>query len=62
MGVDFWFTHPDDGHVYLESFTFEDIVDFNIIDKASQVKEHHWGDYARGEKYALRKRFTLKYS
>lgn len=59
MGVDFWFTHPDDGHVYLESFTFEDIVDFNI-DKASQVKGHHWGGYARGAKYALRKRFTLK--
>lgn len=59
-GVDFWFTPSDDGHVHLESLTFEGTVDFNVA-QASQVKEHHWGDYARGAKYALRKRFTLKY-
>lgn len=46
-------------HVHLESKTFEGIVDFEI-DKPSQVREHHWGDYARGAKYALRKRFELK--
>jgi galactokinase/galacturonokinase len=34
-------------------------VDFDI-DAPSQVKEGHWGDYARGAKYALRKRFELK--
>ncbi len=46
-------------HVHLESKTFEGVVDFDI-DKPSQVREHHWGDYARGAKYALRKRFELK--
>ena len=46
-------------HVHLESRTFEGVVDFDI-DKPSQVREHHWGDYARGAKYALRKRFELK--
>ena len=48
-----------ENHVHLESKTFEGIVDFEI-DKPSQVREHHWGDYARGAKYALRKRFELK--
>lgn len=48
-----------DPHVHLESRTFEGVVDFEI-DKPSQVREHHWGDYARGAKYALRKRFELK--
>ena len=46
-------------HVHLESRTFEGMVDFDI-DAPSQVREHHWGDYARGAKYALRKRFELK--
>ena len=45
--------------MHLESRTFEGTVDFDI-DAPSQVKEHHWGDYARGAKYALRKRFELK--
>ena len=60
-GVDLWFspsTQPE-GHVHLESKTFEGIVDFEI-DAPTQVKEGHWGDYARGAKYALRKRFELK--
>ena len=47
------------GHVHLESRSFEGTVDFDI-DAPSQVKEHHWGDYARGAKYALRKRFELR--
>ena len=46
-------------HVHLESRTFEGVVDFDI-DTPSQVKEGNWGDYARGAKYALRKRFELK--
>ena len=65
-GVDLYFdvrSKMDDGrcdpHVHLESRTFEGTVDFDI-DKPSQVREHHWGDYARGAKYALRKRFELK--
>ena len=60
-GVDLWFspsTQPE-GHVHLESKTFEGVVDFEI-DAPTQVKEGHWGDYARGAKYALRKRFELK--
>ena len=57
-GVDLWFDVNGDGHVHLESRTFAGLVDFDI-DKPSQVKEHHWGDYARGAKYALRKRFEL---
>ena len=35
-------------------------MDFDI-DAPSQVKERHWGDYARGAKYALRKRFELSH-
>jgi galactokinase/galacturonokinase len=58
-GVDLWFTPTDDGHVHLESRSFEGEVNFNVRE-ASQVKEGHWGDYARGAKYALRKRFNLK--
>lgn len=70
-GVDLWFNVCDsqrskdegqrswgENHVHLESKTFEGVVDFDI-DAPSQVKEHHWGDYARGAKYALRKRFEL---
>ena len=58
-GVDLWFDVVDSGHVHLESKTFEGVVDFDI-DAPTQVKEGHWGDYARGAKYALRKRFELK--
>ena len=69
-GVDLWFniTNTDctdktdkwpDGHVHLESRTFEGVVDFEI-DGPTQVRERHWGDYARGAKYALKKRFELK--
>lgn len=58
-GVDLWFTPSDDGHVHLESRTFEGTVDFDVT-QASQIREHLWGDYARGAKYAMRKRFTLK--
>lgn len=57
-GVDLWFDINDDGKVHLESLSFEGDVDF-YMDQPSQVKEHHWGDYARGAKYALRKRFVL---
>lgn len=57
-GVDLWFNTTDDGSVRLTSRSFEGSVAFHI-DTPSQVKEHHWGDYARGAKYALRKRFAL---
>ena len=57
-GVDLWFTPSEDGRVHLESQTFEGIVDFDIT-QPTQVKEGNWGDYARGAKYALKKRFHL---
>ena len=57
-GVDLWFDINDNSHVHLESRTFEGLVDFDI-DAPSQVRERHWGDYARGAKYALKKRFEL---
>ena len=58
-GVDLWFDVNDNGHVHLESKTFEGVVDFEI-DAPSQVRERHWGDYARGAKFALKKRFELR--
>ena len=48
-----------ESHVHLESKTFEGVVDFEI-NAPTQVREHHWGDYAWGAKYALMKRFELK--
>lgn len=59
-GVDLWFTPNDDGKVHLESRTFDGVVDFDVT-QGTLVREMHWGDYARGAKYALRKRFALKY-
>jgi len=57
-GVDLWFASNVDSHVHLESKTFEGIVDFEINIK-TQVKEGNWGDYVRGAKYALSKRFEF---
>lgn len=59
-GVDLWFTPNTDGHVHLASRSFDGEVDFDIT-QGTLVKEGHWGDYARGAKYALKKRFALKY-
>ncbi len=59
-GVDLWFDVNDDSKVHLESKTFDGVVDFDIS-QPSQVKEGHWGDYVRGAKYALRKRFNLSH-
>ena len=59
-GVDLWFTPTRDGHVHLESRSFEGVVDFDIAQQ-TQVRAKNWGDYARGAKYALKKRFVLKY-
>ena len=58
-GVDLWFDVREDSVVKLSSKTFEGDVEFHV-NTPSQVKEGHWGDYARGAKYALRKRFELK--
>lgn len=59
-GVDLWFTPNKDGRVHLESMTFEGSVNFDVT-QGTLVREKHWGDYARGAKYALKKRFSLKY-
>lgn len=42
----------------LASLSFDGSVEFDI-DTPSLVKQGNWGDYARGAKYALRKRFNL---
>lgn len=57
-GVDLWFNVRQDSEVTLSSLSFEGAVHIDLA-KRSEVKERHWGDYARGAKYALRKRFEL---
>ena len=57
-GVDLWFNVREDGIVKLSSRSFEGDIEFDIT-RPTQVREHNWGDYARGAKYALRKRFEL---
>lgn len=57
-GVDLWFNVRQDSEVNLSSLSFEGTVHIDLA-KRSEVKERHWGDYARGAKYALRKRFEL---
>ena len=57
-GVDLLFTPTDDGSVSLRSLTFEGDIDFNL-QQPTQMKEGNWGDYARGAKFALKKRFQL---
>ncbi len=58
-GVDLVYTPTDDGSVSLKSLTFEGDIDFSVRIPAL-VKQGNWGDYARGAKFALQKRFTLK--
>ena len=58
-GVDFWFSPADDGMVRLRSLTFSGEVQFPISDPV-RIKQGNWGDYARGAKYALSKRFVLR--
>lgn len=57
-GVDLRFSVRDDAQVNLSSLSFEGEVHIDLS-KRSEVKEIHWGDYARGAKYALKKRFEL---
>ena len=58
-GVDLIYTPTEDGSVSLRSLTFEGDIDFSVLIPAL-VKQGNWGDYARGAKFALQKRFTLK--
>ncbi len=57
-GVALVYTPTDDGSVSLRSLTFEGDIDFSVRIPAL-VKQGNWGDYARGAKFALQKRFTL---
>ena len=57
-GVDLWFNVREDAQVNLTSLSFEGEVHFDLA-KRTEVREKHWGDYARGAKYALKKRFEL---
>lgn len=58
-GVDLWFNVTTDGSVHLTSRSFPGEVKLRIDDR-TRVKEGNWGDYVRGAKYALGKRFELK--
>lgn len=58
-GVDLWFDIATDSKVTLKSETFTGDVAFDIATPAL-VKQGDWGDYARGAKFALQKRFKLK--
>lgn len=58
-GVDLWFNVREDSEVHLTSLSFEGEVKMDLSAR-SEVKERHWGDYARGAKYALKKRFDLQ--
>lgn len=58
-GVDLWFDVTTDGSVDLTSRSFPGEVHLRIDDR-TRVKEGNWGDYVRGAKYALGKRFELK--
>lgn len=57
-GVDLWFNVREDAMIKLSSLSFEGTVEFDLA-KRTEVREKHWGDYARGAKYALKKRFEL---
>lgn len=58
-GVDLLFSPTEDGQVELTSRSFEGDILFDI-QAPVQVRNYNWGDYARGAKFALRKRFELK--
>lgn len=59
-GVDLEFDVREDSKVLLKSETFAGEVSFDIA-TPTLVKQGHWGDYARGAKFALQKRFSLKH-
>ena len=60
-GVELWVDVTTDGSVHLTSRSFPVPAEVNLrIDDQTRVKEGNWGDYVRGAKYALSKRFQLK--
>ena len=58
-GVDLEFDVREDGKVILDSETFTGHMEFDIA-TPTLVKQGNWGDYARGAKFALQKRFQLE--
>ena len=58
-GVDLWYDIASDSSVELQSAQYDNTVRFNIAEP-TLVRQKDWGDYARGAKYALQKRFVLK--
>ena len=58
-GVDLWYEIANDSSVELQSAQYDNTVRFNIAEP-TLVRQKDWGDYARGAKYALQKRFVLK--
>lgn len=58
-GVDLWFDVTSDGSVDIRSLSFDGEVSFTVL-TPTLIKQNHWGDYARGAKYALQKRFQLR--
>ncbi len=58
-GVDLWYDIASDSSVELQSAQYDNVVRFNIAEP-TLVRQKDWGDYARGAKYALQKRFVLR--
>ena len=58
FGVNLWFNVREDSKVKLTSLSSDGDVEFDLAMR-TEVREKHWGDYARGAKYALKKRFEL---
>ena len=58
-GVDLEFDVREDSRVILDSGSFSGHVEFDIA-SPTLVRQMNWGDYARGAKFALQKRFTLE--
>lgn len=58
-GVDLWYDIASDSVVELQSAQYDNIVRFNIAEP-TLVRQKDWGDYARGAKFALQKRFVLR--
>ncbi len=59
-GVDLFYDITDNGTVHLESKDYDGIIDFSVL-VPTLIRQKNWGDYARGAKYALQKRFKLKH-
>lgn len=59
-GVDLEFDVREDSRVVLDSASFTGHVEFDVA-TPTLVKQGNWGDYARGAKFALQRRFQLSH-